>query len=79
MQHVVTYRQLLAIENDFNALARSGHVVGPARQQSHDVLVQFLHLEFGQVRLERDAGEVVPFEVLDSGVAGFRHVVLPRL
>lgn len=74
-----TYREFLPVEQDFDALAGAGNVVSPLGEQSHDVLVQLLHLELGQVRLEGHAREVVPVKELDLGVARLPHVVLPGL
>ena len=57
-----TYRQFLPIEHDLDTLAGAGDVVGPPGGQGHYVFVQLFHLELGQVRLERDASEVLPVE-----------------
>lgn len=73
------YREFLPVEHDFDALAGPSNVIGPLGEQSHDVLVQLLHLELGQVRLEGHAREVVPVKELDLGVARLPHVVLPGL
>lgn len=74
-----TYRQLGAVQEHLDAFGGAGDVVRAPRQQRHRVAVQRLHLKFGQIRLEGDAGEVVSAERLDFGLARTTHVVEPRL
>ena len=66
-----TYGQFLPVERDLDAPAGPCDVVRSAGQKSHDVFVQFLHLELGQVGLERHDREVLSVEELDLRLRGF--------
>ena len=76
---VRTYRQLLPVQHDLDPSTGAGDVVRAAGQQRHNVLVQLLHVELGQVGLEGHVGEVLAVKVLDLGLRRLGHVVLPGL
>lgn len=76
---MVTYWQLLAVEEHTDTLGGSSNVVGSPGHQSHCVFVQDAHLKLGQIRPEGDASELLAIKGFDASIPCPAHVVIPSL
>jgi len=73
----LVYGQALVVEVDLDAGCGGSDIVGTSSEQGDGVVVELGHFEFGQVRHECDLREVFVFGVVDHGIFGYGHVVLP--
>lgn len=76
---MLTYGQPLPIQENFDILCGSSNIIGPSGHQSHDVLVESRHFEFGQIRLESDTRVIFSIKMLQLHLTGLPHVVCPGL
>lgn len=76
---MLTYRQPLSIEENFDILCGSSNIKGSSRHQCYNVLIQNSHFEFGQIRLESDTGEIISIKVFQLHFSSLPHIVCPSL